>query len=428
MNTFNHRDGLYHCESVSLDQLAKEVGTPAYIYSRAAIASRCQELLEAFSAYPSLICYAVKANSNLSIIREVHRHGIGADLVSVGELERALMAGVDPQKIVFSGVGKTGREIRRALAAGILFFNVESSFELDILSQIARDLGVKASVSLRINPNIDAKTNAKISTGLYSTKFGLPESDLPELADRILRDPYLEFVGIACHIGSQITDLDPLDRASRRMAELATAMQNHGHHLKFLDLGGGLGIRYNQETPPSIQDYAQTLIRAARLTGLTLVIEPGRSIIGNAGILLTHVIGIKKTPDRQFVVIDAAMNDLIRPTLYEAFHDIVPVRIAAGAQKPQVLCDFVGPVCETGDYIAKDRLFAPPQAGDLLAIQSCGAYGWSMASQYNSRPRPAEILVSGEEWHTIRPRETIESLWEPEHAALAISPSVEALG
>ena len=428
MNTFSHRDGLYHCESVSLDQLAKEVGTPAYVYSRAAIASRCQELLQAFSEYPSLICYAVKANSNLSIIREVHRHGIGADLVSVGELERALMAGVDPQKIVFSGVGKTGREIRRALAAGILFFNVESSFELDLLSQIARDLGVKASVSLRINPNIDAKTNAKISTGLYSTKFGLPEGDLPELADRILRDPYLEFVGIACHIGSQITDLTPLDRASRRMAELATTLKNRGHHLKFLDLGGGLGIRYNQETPPSIQDYAQTLTRAARLTGLTLVIEPGRSIIGNAGILLTNVIGIKKTPDRQFVVIDAAMNDLIRPTLYEAFHDIVPVRVAAGAQKSQVLCDFVGPVCETGDYIAKDRLCAPPQAGDLLAIQSCGAYGWSMASQYNSRPRPAEILVSGEEWHTIRPRETIESLWEPELAALAIPPRTEVSG
>lgn len=421
MSPFFYRDGQYACEGLPLAQLARDVGTPTYIYSQAAIASRCQELIQAFAGYPSLICYAVKANSNLSIIREVARHGIGADLVSVGELERALTVGVEPHKIVFSGVGKTVAEIRRALAARILFFNVESSFELDILSEVARDLGVVAAVSLRVNPNIDAKTNAKIATGLSTTKFGLPESDLPTLAARIQKDPHLNLVGIACHIGSQITDLTPLERAGCRMADLAHALQRQGHKLTYLDLGGGLGIRYHEETPPSIQEYAQTLLAAARSTGLTLVIEPGRSIIGNAGILLTKVIGVKRTPDRHFVVIDAAMNDLIRPTLYEAYHDVVPVEEKSTTTE-RALCDFVGPVCETGDYLAKDRLTLPPKAGDLLAIRSCGAYGASMASQYNSRPRPAEVLVSGANWQTIRPRETLESLWESELLALANTP------
>lgn len=418
MSTFRYLNNIFHCEDVSIEALARAVGTPSYIYSQKEISSRCQELIQGFSSYPTLICYAVKANSNLSILREIGRHGIGADLVSVGELERALTVGIDPQRIVFSGVGKTPFEMERALKAGILFFNVESIFELESLSQVARSLGVTAPVSLRINPNIDAKTNAKIATGLYTTKFGLPEQDLPLLADLIARDPHLELVGIACHIGSQIVELAPLEKASQRMADLATALLNRGHSLKYLDLGGGLGIRYHDENPPSVQSYAKTLIAAAQKTGLTLVIEPGRSIIGNAGILLTRVIGIKRTPDREFVVIDAAMNDLIRPTLYEAYHDIVPI-VGPQNKTAETLCDFVGPVCETGDYIAKNRYFVPCQAGDLLAIRSCGAYGWSMASQYNSRPRPAEILVSGSVWSTIRPRESLDSLWEPELQALS---------
>jgi diaminopimelate decarboxylase len=407
----------FHCEDVPIEALARAVGTPTYIYSQKEISSRCQELIQGFSSYPTLICYAVKANSNLSILREIGSHGIGADLVSVGELERALTVGINPQKIVFSGVGKTPSEMERALKAGILFFNVESIFELESLSQVARSLGVTAPVSLRINPNIDAKTNAKIATGLYTTKFGLPEQDLPFLADLIAQDPHLKLVGIACHIGSQIVELAPLEQASQRMADLATALINRGHSLKYLDLGGGLGIRYHDENPPSVKSYAQTLIAAAQKTGLTLVIEPGRSIIGNAGILVTRVIGVKRTPDREFVIIDAAMNDLIRPTLYEAYHDIVPI-VGQENETPETLCDFVGPVCETGDYIAKNRYFVPCQAGDLLAIRSCGAYGWSMASQYNSRPRPAEILVSGSVWSTIRPRESLDSLWESELKAL----------
>lgn len=418
MSTFRYLNKILHCEDVSIEALVRAVGTPTYIYSQKEISSRCQELIKGFSSYPTLICYAVKANSNLSILREIGRHGIGADLVSVGELERALTVGINPQRIVFSGVGKTPFEMERALKAGILFFNVESTFELESLSQIARSLGVTAPVSLRINPNIDAKTNAKIATGLYSTKFGLPEHDLPLLADLIARDPHLELVGIACHIGSQIVELAPLEKASQRMADLATALINRGHSLKYLDLGGGLGIRYHDENPPSVQSYAQTLIAAAKKTGLTLVIEPGRSIMGNAGILLTQVIGIKRTPDREFVVIDAAMNDLIRPTLYEAYHDIVPI-VDPENETTKILCDFVGPVCETGDYIAKNRYFVPCQAGDLLAIRSCGAYGWSMASQYNSRPRPAEILVSGSVWSTVRPRESLDSLWESELQALS---------
>lgn len=417
MSSFKYLHKSYHCDDVSLEQLARAVGTPTYVYSQKEIATRCQDLIQAFSPYPTLICYAVKANSNLSILREIARHGIGADLVSVGELERALKVGVEPRHIVFSGVGKTPSEMRRALSAGILFFNVESTFELEALSQVASSLGVKAPISLRINPNIDAKTNAKIATGLYTTKFGLPEQDLPALADMIARDPHLELVGIACHIGSQIVELGPLEKASERMADLALSLRQHGHALRYLDLGGGLGIQYHQETPPSAQSYAQTLIRAAQRTGLTLVIEPGRSIIGNAGVLLTKVIGIKRTPEREFVIIDAAMNDLIRPTLYEAYHDIVPV-VQAQDGAATTLCDFVGPVCETGDYIAKNRQSVPPRANDLLVIRSCGAYGWSMASQYNSRPRPAEIMVSGSTWSTIRPRESLESLWEPELKAL----------
>jgi diaminopimelate decarboxylase len=427
VNTFRYLNKIFHCEDVSIEALARAVGTPTYIYSQKEISSRCQELIHGFSSYPTLICYAVKANSNLSILREIARHGIGADLVSVGELERALTVGINPQRIVFSGVGKTPFEMERALRAGILFFNVESTFELESLSQVARSLGVRAPVSLRINPNIDAKTNAKIATGLYTTKFGLPEQDLPFLADLIARDPHLELVGIACHIGSQIVELAPLEKASQRMADLATALINRGHSLKYLDLGGGLGIRYHEENPPSVQAYAQTLIAAAQKTGLTLVIEPGRSIIGNAGILLTRVIGIKRTPDREFVVIDAAMNDLIRPTLYEAYHDIVPI-VGPWDETATTLCDFVGPVCETGDYIAKNRYFAPCQAGDLLAIRSCGAYGWSMASQYNSRPRPAEILVSEAVWSTIRPRESLDSLWESELQALSSVGTNSVLG
>lgn len=418
MDHFNAVNGVLHCENVALPDLAEETGTPVYVYSRATLQRHCDNFRAAFKRWPTLPCYAVKANSNLSVLSTIFKSGFGADLVSLGELERALLARADPATIVFSGVGKREDEILRGLQTKILSFNVESSYELDALETCARAMGRRAPVSLRLNPNIDAKTNEKIATGLYTTKFGLTEGELSSLLDRIKSSDALELVGIACHIGSQITEIGPMRDAAQRMAKLAHDVKAAGFQLKIINMGGGLGIRYRDETPPSLESYADTIIEAIKPTGLKLVVEPGRVIVGNTGVLLTKVIGVKKTPAKHFVVLDAAMNDLVRPSLYGSYHEVEAVDPKHGASGAPVLCDFVGPICETGDIIGKDRKTPAPHQGALYAVRGAGAYGSSMASHYNSRPRAAEVMVDGDGWRVIRPRESLASLWETELSAL----------
>lgn len=421
MDFFSYHDGQLSCEQLPLAQIAELVGTPTYVYSRGAISERCRAILQAFSSYPTTACFAVKSNSNLTLLRDIFSHGFGADLVSLGELERALLAGAQPSKIVFSGVGKRNDEIARALEVGIATFNVESAYELEQIASVAAARGDIAPICLRINPNIDAKTNPKIATGLYSTKFGLPENEIDDLVARIKELPSLRLIGLACHIGSQIVDLAPLRDAALRLTELSQRLMSAGFKLELIDLGGGLGIRYGEENPPTLADYAGEILRAVRPTGLPLVIEPGRAVIGNAGVLLTKVLGVKKTPHKSFVVIDAAMNDLLRPTLYNAYHAVEPVGLK-NTQGSMELCDFVGPICETGDYLAKDRQTVPPKVGDLYVIRSCGAYGASMASHYNSRTIASEILVDEDRYFVIRQRESLNRLWEMELQGLAITP------
>lgn len=417
MDHFLASGGRMFCENVAMQDIADAQGTPAYVYSRATLSRHCEKLKQAFAAYPTLACFAVKANSNLHYLREVFSHGLGADLVSLGELERARIAGVDPGKVVFSGVGKREDEIVAALDMDILSFNVESEFELANIARLAAERGVVANISLRINPNIDAKTNPKITTGLYNTKFGLPEALARRLIGEIGEMSQLRLVGLACHIGSQITDLAPLGQAALRMAAFCAEVRSDAPDLKLINMGGGLGIRYRDENPPGLDDYAQTLISAIRPTGLKLVIEPGRVLAGNTGVLLTRVIGVKTTPDKTFVVVDGAMNDLLRPSMYDSFHDIVAVDEAGpGAE---VIADFVGPVCETGDTLGKDRAVALPSPGDLFVVRGCGAYAASMSFQYNSRPRAPELLVDGSEVRVIRRRETLQDLWSLEQEAEA---------
>jgi len=413
VDQFQLRDGSYHCDSLPLNDLGQSVGTPAYIYSKQMLEEHCSALLDAFKNYPTDACFAVKSLSNLSILKTIFAAGLGADLVSAGELQRALLAGAPTNRIVFSGVGKQEDEVRQALKAGILMFNVESPFEIDMIAGLAAAANKTAAISLRINPNIDAQTNAKITTGLYSTKFGLTETDLPDLLNRIRSQPSLQLVGLACHIGSQILDLAPLKEAAQQMASLSKHVRELGFDLRYLNMGGGLGIRYSNEEPPSVTEYAEALIQGVRPTGLRLIIEPGRSLVGNIGVLLTRVISVKKTPERHFVVVDAAMNDLIRPTLYESYHTISAVN-ATAPNAPAALCDIVGPICESGDFLGKDRQMPLPVAGELLMVRGCGAYGSSMASQYNSRPRAPEVFVDGATFRIIRQRETLESLWANE--------------
>ncbi len=417
MDYFQNRDGQVYCEGVGLDRLAHQCGTPLYVYSRATLARHCQELVKSFAGYPTLACYAVKANSNLSVLREIFSHGLGADLVSIGELERSLAAGVAPDRIVFSGVGKRDEEIERALQVGILSFNVESGYELQAIARIAKRLGKVAPVTLRVNPNVDAKTIEKINTGLYTTKFGLPEAEVMQLAAGMRGDASLSLVGVGCHIGSQILDLEPMAAAARRMVAIAGQMQQAGAKLKYLNMGGGLGIRYANESPPVLADYAKTLVSAIKPTGLDLIIEPGRVLVGNVGVLLSRVVGVKSTPAKHFVVLDAAMNDLIRPSLYDAYHAIEPVQ-SVPAGRREALVDFVGPVCETGDFLGKDRRVPLPEAGELYFIRGAGAYAASMASQYNTRPRAAEVMVDGERYRIVKPRESLAALLAEERAAL----------
>lgn len=412
MDHFNYRGDELYAENVALAVIAERHGTPCYVYSRATLARHWHAFDQAFDNRPHLVCYAVKANSNLAVLNVLARLGSGFDIVSVGELERVLAAGGDPGKIVFSGVGKREDEMRRALEVGIRCFNVEVPGELDRLNRIAGELGLKAPVSLRVNPDVDARTHPYISTGLKENKFGIDiEQALGEYR-RAAAMPHLEVVGIDCHIGSQLTSTVPFLDSLDRVLALAKHLDELGLHIHHLDLGGGLGIRYRDEQPPEPRELAAAVSERLGETDYEILIEPGRAIVGNAGILLTRVEYLKPGPVKNFAIVDAAMNDLLRPSLYNAWQAIVPVHRnhTAGMR----IYDVVGPVCETGDFLGKQRELAIRE-GDLLAVRSAGAYGFSMSSNYNSRPRPAEVMVDGDRIHLVRPRETLTSLFSGEN-------------
>ncbi len=410
MNTLSRRDGLLHVEDVSLETLAGEFATPCYVYSRTALEAAYHAYDQALSAHPHLICYAVKANASLAILNLFARLGAGFDIVSGGELARVLAAGGDAGKVVFSGVGKRAEEMRAALVAGIHCFNVESESELARLDQVAADLGVVAPISLRVNPDVDAKTHPYISTGLKGNKFGIAHDQALRVYREAAALPHLQVVGIDCHIGSQLTEIAPFAAALERVLDLVDALAAEGIHLQHIDIGGGVGIRYRDETPPALDDYARVLLQ--RLAGRreTLIVEPGRSLVGNAGWLLTRVEYLKHGEIKDFAIVDAAMNDLMRPALYDAWHDILPVRERADPARSYAI---VGPVCESGDFLGHDREMALVE-GDLLAICSAGAYGMSMSSNYNTRPRAAEVMVDGAACHLVREREPLAALFQHE--------------
>jgi diaminopimelate decarboxylase len=412
MNYFHYKNNELFAEQVPITQIASEVGTPCYIYSRAAIEDAWHAFDKAFGNTPHRICYAVKANSNIGILNLLAQLNSGFDIVSIGELERVLAAGGDPQKIVFSGVGKQIAEIKRALQIGIYCFNVESEAELERLNSIAKDLNKTANISLRVNPNIDARTHPYIATGLNENKFGIDLNLVLPLARKIKSLTHLNLISIGCHIGSQLTELDPFVEALDCLLNLVTQLSAEGFSLRNINIGGGLGICYRHETPPAIQDYVETLIKKISPHQLEIIIEPGRIIVGNAGILVTRVEYLKHTEHKNFAIVDAAMNDLMRPALYQAWHNIQPV--IPNTETPVKTYDLVGPVCESADFIAKDRPLAI-QTDDLLAITTTGAYGFSMSSNYNSRPRPPEVLIDGSDIHCIRTRETISDLFAHEH-------------
>jgi len=409
MDHFTYKNAELHCESVPLRAVADAVGTPAYIYSRAALLESYGAYDRAFAPVPHVICYAVKANANLGVLATLARAGAGADIVSGGELFRALRAGVPPKKIIFSGLGKTRDEMRDALKADILMLNVESVSELRALDEVAREMGVRAPVGLRVNPDVDPQTHPYISTGLKTSKFGIPIAEALAVYDEAARLKGVEVLGVQMHVGSQLTKTTPFADAGARLAALAKTLRERGITVRYLDLGGGLGIRYRDEKPPRHEDYAAVLVPLARELDVTVVIEPGRSIVGNAGVLLTRVLYRKTTEAKRFVVVDAAMNDLIRPSFYDAYHEIRPVD-EAQTTAPVETADVVGPICESGDFLAKDRALPNLGEGDLVAVMSAGAYGFAMASNYNARPRAAEVLVDGAGYTIVRRRETYEDL------------------
>jgi len=408
MNFFQYEGNELHAEQVALARIAAEVGTPCYVYSLATLRRHYRVFDRAFESAPHLVCYSVKANSNLAVLRTFAREGSGFDIVSAGELRRALEAGADPRKIVFSGIGKTREEMAYALRQGILQFNVESAAELDVLDAVAKEMGRKAPVALRVNPDVDPKTHPYISTGMKKAKFGIEVRRALEEYERARTLAHLEVVGVDCHIGSQLTDVSPFRDALARVRGLVLELRGRGFEIRHLDFGGGLGITYNDETPPEPADYAAALLSdGLDKLGVTLLLEPGRVLVGNAGILLTRVLYRKETETKKFVVVDAAMNDLIRPALYDAYQAIEPV---LRAERPREVVDVVGPICESGDFFAKDREIERVQAGELLAVRGAGAYGFAMSSNYNSRPRAAEVLVDGAAFHVVRRRETLEDL------------------
>jgi diaminopimelate decarboxylase len=409
MNHFQYRNGVLHAEDVSLASLADEIGTPFYCYSTATLERHYRVFAEAFDGVPTLICYAMKANSNQSVLRTLAGLGAGADVVSGGELKRARAAGIPPEKIVFSGVGKTEAELRQALGENILCINVESEPELALLSSIASETGRTARISVRINPDVDAKTHAKISTGKSENKFGIPLSRAREVYARAAKLPGIKVTGVDMHIGSQITDLGPLEDAFKLLVEFVGVLRSDGHIIAHVDFGGGLGIPYEHDlpNPPEPAAYAQMVKRVTKGLGATLMFEPGRMIVGNAGILVSRVIYVKHGDAKNFVVIDAAMNDLIRPTLYEAHHDILPVREETARN---FIADVVGPVCETGDYLALDRKMPEPKPGDLIAIMTAGAYGAVQSGSYNTRALVPEVLVKDGQYAVVRPRIDADAL------------------
>lgn len=410
MNFFTDRDDTLHVERVPLARIAEQYGTPCFVYSRASLTAAYLAYDKGFGDHPHLICYAAKANSNIAVLDVLARLGSGFDIVSGGELKRVLAAGGDPSKIVFSGVGKGEAELRDAIEAGILCFNVESESEMHRLARIAREAQVVAPVSFRVNPDVDARTHPYISTGLKQNKFGVGFEDALRLYRQAHDTPSLRVVGIDCHIGSQLTELGPMEDAARKVVALVDQLATDGIDIEHVDFGGGLGIRYDQESPPAQEHLVRMLLDTLGDRRHTVMIEPGRSLAGNAGVLLTRVEYLKHGEEKNFAVIDAAMNDLMRPALYDAHHEIRPLN---KTDRPAMVYDVVGPVCETGDFLGKDRSLAIGE-GDLLAVMSAGAYAMSMSSNYNTRPRAAEVLVDGESIHLIRKREEIEDLFANE--------------
>ena len=411
MHHFTYRQGQLWAEDVPLARIAQEVGSPVYVYSAATLRRHYRVFADAFSDIDARVCYAMKANSNQAVLTLLARQGCGADVVSAGELKRALAAGIPADRILFSGVGKTRDELACALDVGIYCFNVESEPELHRLSEVATARGVTAPFSLRINPDVDAKTHAKISTGTFANKFGIPWKQARAVYDLARTLPGIQATGIDMHIGSQITDLAPFDAAFARLGELVESLRAQGHPITHLDLGGGLGIPYSgtETAPPLPKDYAAVVKKHVQKLNCTVVFEPGRLIAGNAGVLLTSVLYLKRGEGKNFVIVDAAMNDLIRPTLYEAWHEIGPVKQPdAGAET--LVADVVGPVCETGDYLGLERTLPPLGEGDLLVVYSAGAYGAVQAGTYNSRPLVPEVLVDGDRTHVIRKRQSVEDL------------------
>ena len=411
MDAFTYRDGQLWAEDVALSALAERFGTPTYVYSRAHIEAQYRAYDGALAGLPHLVCFAVKANSNLGVLNLLARLGAGFDIVSRGELERVLAAGGDPGKVVFSGVGKSRSDMRRALEVGVHCFNVESTEELERLQQVAAELGVKAPVSLRVNPDVDAQTHPYISTGLKENKFGIAITEAEQVYTRAAALPNLKILGVDCHIGSQLTSLTPFLDALERLLLLVDRLAQLGISIQHLDLGGGLGVRYRDEEPPLPADYIQAV--RERLAGrtLALIFEPGRSIVANAGVLLTRVEYLKHTEHKDFAIVDAAMNDLIRPALYQSWMDLVPVQPRQGEAHQY---DVVGPICETGDFLAKDRSLVLAE-GDLLAVRSAGAYGFVMSSNYNTRGRAAEVVVDGDQMYLVRQRESLAELYAGEN-------------
>ncbi len=412
MEYFPYRDGELYAEQTPVSEIAARHGTPCYIYSRSSLEAAFSEYRDALAGCSHLVCYAVKANSNLAVLDTLARLGAGFDIVSLGELERVIAAGGDPQKIVFSGVGKKPAEMARALELDIACFNLESAAELEVLAGVAADLGKTARVSVRVNPDVDANTHPYISTGLKENKFGVTMEEALAVYQRAAELPFIDVVGVDCHIGSQLTQISPFIDALKRLLSLVDRLAQQGIILHHLDLGGGLGVCYKDEQPPSIADYIAAVREELGDRQLTLVFEPGRSIAANAGLLVTRVEYLKRTPENNFALVDAAMNDMLRPALYQAWLDIRNIR--EHADVPAEQWEVVGPVCETGDFLGKQRTLSIRQ-GDLLALSGAGAYGFTMSSNYNSRPRAAEVMVDGESVHLVRERETLTDIMRGEH-------------
>lgn len=407
MHEFLYKDSELYCEDVLVSLIAKRFGTPFYLYSHETLLRHLRVFDRSFDSYPHIICFAIKACSNLAILRLFAREEVGADVVSGGELFRALKAGMDPKKIVYAGVGKTEEEILYALKKGILMFNVESSEELRVINKVAKRAGLKARVALRVNPDIDVRTHPYIATGLRLHKFGIPIEEALESYRIARRLSNIEIIGIHKHIGSQLVEISPFVDALKRILSLVEKLRSIGIRIKYINIGGGLGITYNDEVPPHPKEFAKAILPIIKDSGCTLILEPGRVLAGNAGILVTKVLYLKKGPEKNFVIVDAGMNDLIRPTLYDAYQRIIPVKKRRGTT---IVADVVGPICESADFLAKDRQLLKPREGELLAVMTAGAYGFTMASNYNSRPRVPEVLVKGTRAFLIREREDYEDL------------------